>query len=48
METETSKNVQYPCSGVILAGGLNSRFSGRDKAFLKVDGQLLIDRLYHT
>jgi len=39
--------MQYPCSGVILAGGLNSRFSGNDKAFLRVDGQLLLDRLYN-
>ncbi|OQY06400.1 MAG: hypothetical protein B6I22_05455 [Desulfobacteraceae bacterium 4572_123] len=39
--------MQYPCSGVILAGGLNSRFSGNEKAFLRVDGQLLLDRLYN-
>ncbi len=40
--------MQYPCSGVILAGGLSSRFAGKDKAFLQVDGQLLLDRLYNT
>ena len=40
--------MQYPCSGVILAGGLNRRFSGKEKAFLQVDGQLLLDRLYNT
>jgi molybdopterin-guanine dinucleotide biosynthesis protein A len=40
--------MQYPCSGVILAGGLNRRFSGKEKAFLQVDGQFLLDRLYNT
>ena len=48
MNIEKNSNVQYPCSGVILAGGLNSRFSGKDKALLRVDGQLLLDRLYNT
>ena len=40
--------MEHLCSGVILAGGLNRRFSGKEKAFLKVDGQLLLDRLYNT
>lgn len=35
-----------PCSGVILAGGMNSRFGGREKAFVPVGGRLLIDRIY--
>ncbi|MBN1932820.1 MAG: molybdenum cofactor guanylyltransferase [Desulfobacterales bacterium] len=34
------------CTGVILAGGLSSRFSGRDKAFLPIGGQRIIDRMY--
>lgn len=34
------------CTGVILAGGLNSRFSGRNKAMIEVNGQRIIDRIY--
>ena len=37
--------MKFPCSGVILAGGRNTRFSGKDKAFLKVGGVRIIDRL---
>jgi molybdopterin-guanine dinucleotide biosynthesis protein A len=35
----------YPVTGVILAGGLNTRFSGENKAFITIDGQRLIDRV---
>lgn len=38
--------MKYPCTGVILAGGMNTRFSGQDKAFLSVGGKLIIDHLY--
>ena len=31
------------CSGVILAGGLSSRFQGRNKAFFKLGGRRVID-----
>jgi len=34
-----------PCTGVILSGGLNTRFSGKNKAFVSVGGRLIIDRL---
>ncbi|MBS3759181.1 MAG: molybdenum cofactor guanylyltransferase [Desulfobacterales bacterium] len=34
------------CSGVILAGGLSKRFSGKNKAFLEIGGQRIIDRLF--
>ena len=34
------------CSGVILAGGLNSRFSGRNKAMIEVGGRRILDRIY--
>ena len=37
--------MKYPCTGVILAGGMNTRFSGRDKAFIPVDGKPIIERL---
>ncbi len=36
------------CSGVILAGGLNTRFSGKDKAFIPVRGVPILDRLFNT
>ena len=32
-------------TGVILAGGLNTRFHGRTKAFIDIDGKMIIDRL---
>jgi len=38
--------MKFPCTGVILAGGMNKRFSGRDKAFLSVGGKRIIDHLY--
>ncbi|MFO8113010.1 MAG: NTP transferase domain-containing protein, partial [Desulfosalsimonadaceae bacterium] len=31
------------CSGVILAGGLSSRFQGRNKAFFELNGRRVID-----
>ena len=39
--------MEFPCTGVILAGGMNTRFSGRDKAFLSVGGKRILDHLYH-
>lgn len=36
---------QTTCSAVILAGGLNSRMGGRNKAFLKVGNKTILDRL---
>jgi molybdopterin-guanine dinucleotide biosynthesis protein A len=38
--------MKISCSGIILAGGLNTRFSGKEKAFLTVDGERIVDRLY--
>ena len=35
-----------PCSGVILAGGMNTRFSGRDKALISVGRRRILDRIY--
>ncbi len=34
------------CTGVILAGGLNSRFSGTNKAFLEIGGKKILDHIY--
>lgn len=38
--------MKYPLTCVILAGGLNSRFSGNNKAFFQVKGIKLLDRIY--
>ena len=34
------------CTGVILAGGQNTRFSGKNKAFQRINGNRIIDHLY--
>ncbi|MBW2369467.1 MAG: molybdenum cofactor guanylyltransferase [Deltaproteobacteria bacterium] len=33
------------CTGVILAGGLNVRFNGKNKAFIEIDGRKILDRI---
>jgi len=38
--------MKHSCTGVILAGGLNSRFSGTNKAFLKIGGKKILDHIY--
>jgi molybdopterin-guanine dinucleotide biosynthesis protein A len=38
--------MKLPCSGVILAGGLNKRFSGVNKAFFRVNGTMVFDSVY--
>lgn len=40
--------MKYPCSGVILSGGLNTRMGGQNKAFLSLGNQRILDRLYNT
>jgi molybdopterin-guanine dinucleotide biosynthesis protein A len=39
-------NMKIPCTGVILAGGQNTRFSGTNKAFIRVGGKRILDRIY--
>jgi molybdenum cofactor guanylyltransferase len=34
-----------PCAGIILAGGLNSRMGGQNKARLLIQGETILDRL---
>ena len=34
-----------PCTGVILAGGQNTRFNGEDKAFIKIGQRKVLDRI---
>jgi molybdopterin-guanine dinucleotide biosynthesis protein A len=36
----------HPCTGVILSGGLSTRFNGQNKAFIRVGGKRILDRLY--
>ena len=45
MKQENYKMTQ-PYSGVILSGGLSTRFNGRNKAFIRVGGRRVMDRLY--
>ncbi len=33
------------CTGVILAGGQNKRFGGQNKAFIRIGGRRIVDRL---
>jgi len=40
--------MKFPCSGIILAGGLNTRFSGQEKAFVRVGGKSILDRIYEV
>lgn len=35
----------YPCSGVILAGGLGTRLGGQNKALIEIGGITILDRL---
>ena len=36
------------CTGVILAGGKNSRFSGKNKALISIGGKRILDRIYEV
>ena len=38
--------MEFSCSGVILAGGENKRFSGENKAFSRINDKRTIDRIY--
>ena len=35
-----------PCTGVILSGGLATRFEGKEKALMRIDGRRILDRIY--
>ncbi len=37
--------MKHSCSGVILAGGLGTRYGGENKAFLTIGGMRIMDRL---
>jgi molybdopterin-guanine dinucleotide biosynthesis protein A len=37
---------KFPCTGIILSGGLATRYDGTDKAFLRVGGIRILDRIY--
>lgn len=36
----------FPCTGVILSGGLSTRFNSQNKAFIHVGQKCIMDRLY--
>jgi len=38
--------MKIPCTGVILSGGLSTRYDGTEKALLQVGGIRLLDRIY--
>ena len=40
--------MNHPCSGVILAGGQNTRFSGQNKAFISIGGKRMLDHIYEV
>lgn len=40
--------MKLPCSGVILAGGLNTRFCGQEKALISIGGKRILDRIYEV
>ena len=37
--------ISEKCSGVILAGGMSTRFNGRDKAMIEINGKRIIDHI---
>jgi molybdopterin-guanine dinucleotide biosynthesis protein A len=41
-----TKKCKFPCSGVILSGGLANRYDGTEKALLRVGGERILDRIY--
>ena len=41
-------NMKYPCSGIILAGGQNIRFSRQNKAFISIGGKRILDHIYEV
>ena len=47
MDQNKSNPVKYQMTGIILAGGKNSRM-GTNKSFLEIDGTRLIDRVLHV
>ncbi len=40
------KTEKKTCSGVILAGGLSKRFSGKNKALISIGGLTILERIY--
>lgn len=38
--------MKYDCTGVILAGGLSTRFNGKNKALLSIHGKTILSYIY--
>ena len=43
-----NENSDTSCTGVILSGGLNKRFQGKNKAFINVGEHRIIDNIYEV
>ena len=41
-----SSKSKFPCTGVILSGGLATRYDGTEKALLQVGGVQILDRIF--
>jgi molybdenum cofactor guanylyltransferase len=40
--------MKYDCTGVILAGGLSTRFHGKNKALLQIQGKTILHYIYNV
>ena len=40
--------MKYDCTGVILAGGLSTRFDGKNKALLRIQGKTILQYIYEV
>ena len=40
--------MKYDCTGVILAGGLGTRFNGKNKALLRIQGKTVLHYIYEV
>ena len=38
--------MKFACTGIILSGGLSTRFNGQNKALIHIGGKRILDRLY--
>jgi len=46
MAFKKDEHMNFHCTGVILSGGLNTRFSGKDKSFIQLGNRYIIDSIY--
>lgn len=48
MNSIPAKSISDICSGVILAGGMSTRFNGRNKAMIQIGGKRILDHIYNV